>query len=244
MNEDQTSNNAARRALRWALAVPFFVMPVLFTIDAPDIHGGFGIHGREALSLALLGAAAALASTWAPPLLTRFGPRLADSRILGGLGRLLILLVAAHQTGSLAIQLADGVGAAAGWLPRGFGSVVDSWGPGPPVRLTLVVLALLAPRFLLPRTVVDGRALMPPLVPALGLISSAALLAAGFRLVTFQGWFNPPWWLDVYAVCALVGLGVGWWLGMMSSATVGSSSYSTSTEPSMPSTETENGFSG
>ncbi len=198
---------ALPRVAQWALAVPFFVMPMLLTIDAPDIHGGFGIHVWEALGLGLLGAVAALVSLWIPRILARVGPRVASVRSLGWLGRGALLLLAGHQTGSLAIPMADGLAAAVGQLPQGFGSAADSWGPGPPIRLALLVLALLAPRFLLPRPAPDGRR---EVLPALGLIASASLLTAAVRLVAFRGIFNPPWWIEVYAVTALVVLAVVW----------------------------------
>jgi len=53
-------------AAKWAIAVPFFALPISLTIDAPDVHGGYGIHLRQAIGLATLGAVAALAvAAWA-----------------------------------------------------------------------------------------------------------------------------------------------------------------------------------
>lgn len=43
------------RLLAWVLGVPFFVMPVPLTVDAPDVYGGYGIHLRQAALLAGLG---------------------------------------------------------------------------------------------------------------------------------------------------------------------------------------------
>ncbi len=46
---------ATRQTLRWALALPFFLMPLSLTIDAPDVHGGWHGHVLQAAVLCVLG---------------------------------------------------------------------------------------------------------------------------------------------------------------------------------------------
>jgi hypothetical protein len=59
----------------WAVAVPFFVMPGPLTIESPDIYGGFGLHLRLALGLALAGALLGLTRTTLAPNLRGGRPR-------------------------------------------------------------------------------------------------------------------------------------------------------------------------
>jgi hypothetical protein len=42
--------------IRWTLGLPFFVMPLSLTIDAPDVHGGWHGHILQAVALAAVGA--------------------------------------------------------------------------------------------------------------------------------------------------------------------------------------------
>ncbi len=60
MPESAAVDASLKTAARWAVLLPFFVLPVSLTIDAPDVHGGYGIHLRQALLLAVIGGVAAL----------------------------------------------------------------------------------------------------------------------------------------------------------------------------------------
>lgn len=52
-------------AAKWAVALPFFVLPISLTIDAPDVHGGYGLHLRQAAALAGAGVTVwAMARAW------------------------------------------------------------------------------------------------------------------------------------------------------------------------------------
>ncbi|MCP4868649.1 MAG: lactonase family protein [Proteobacteria bacterium] len=54
-----------RTACKWAVALPFLLLPISLTIDAPDVHGGYGIHLRQAGALAVAGATLAImAGAW------------------------------------------------------------------------------------------------------------------------------------------------------------------------------------
>lgn len=203
MASPPTEPSTRARTLRWAVQAPFFVMPVLMTIDAPDIHGGFGIHAREALMLGLGGALASellglvqRLPSWRPPERLVWGLR--------RLGQVAALLVAAHLVASASIPVADAVGRISGQLPADFGAVADVWGPSPRLRLALLPFALLAP-FLVRPAPAGAR----PIVLA-GVLGSALVVLAGARLVAFTGQIDPPWRVDIWAASALGAVALTW----------------------------------
>ncbi len=62
-----------RRCLRWALLVPFAVLPIPLTIAPPDVYGGFLVHLGWLLALSAAGGGMALLS-FAPPTRWRLPP--------------------------------------------------------------------------------------------------------------------------------------------------------------------------
>jgi hypothetical protein len=131
------------RALRWALALPFLVMPVSLTIDAPDVHGGFGMHIRLAIILGVVGALAALAVARGSST-TAWLQRQVRLRAAFRLsGEFLLLLALAHVATTVVVELADGIAQLVQLVPEGFGGATDVWGPTPVSRGMLAIAFLL-----------------------------------------------------------------------------------------------------
>ncbi len=109
------------RLLAWTLGVPFFVMPVALTVDAPDIFGGYGIHLRWAATLLGVGLCAGAVHA--------FGPRVAALR---GSRWVRALAAAGWALGLLALAgvLATGASLAGRQLARLIGGL--PLGPEPP----------------------------------------------------------------------------------------------------------------
>lgn len=189
--------------IRWALLVPFFGMPILLTIDAPDIHGGFAIHVRQALVLAVVGLAAALAAGGLKRGLDT-DSRLTHSRLVPVLGWSLLGLAAGNFAGPTSIVLADGLGALTGLLPTGYGTVEDVWGPSRLQRRLLLVFGVLAPWLLIPRPRRGA--------DLLGVVGSAAAVLVWTRMVGFSGQVTRPWVLDQWAGGLLGAIAVVWFL--------------------------------
>jgi hypothetical protein len=122
-----------------AACVPFFVMPALLTVDAPDIHGGHTIHLQETLALAALGATGALALLLGEP-----GMLSADARRrVRRIGIVLGFLALFYGAARLGVRAADRVSALLGVHPPGVVGWGDAHGPG---LISLTLLAATAVR--------------------------------------------------------------------------------------------------
>ncbi len=107
-----------RRLAGWILGVPFFLLPVPLTVDAPDIFGGYGIHLRQGLVLAAVGAVAGGLAVFGRNAWERLQQRSAWPWIRGAVwafGLLLLAWVLATAASLAGRQLARFLGA----LPLG-----------------------------------------------------------------------------------------------------------------------------
>lgn len=128
-----------RRVLAWTLGVPFFLLPVPLTVDAPDIFGGYGIHLRQGLLLAVLGLALGVAMVHGASARQWLRERPAlDSWLTRGawvVGLLLFSLILATACSASGRQLARFLGA----LPLGVSRAHAPEVPHPAVVLALML---------------------------------------------------------------------------------------------------------
>ncbi|MCO4773246.1 MAG: hypothetical protein KDA24_24645 [Deltaproteobacteria bacterium] len=108
-----------RRVLAWIVGVPFFLLPVPLTVDAPDIFGGYAIHARQGALFALLGLVCGLVAVYGARGLVALRARPTAYRTSVGvawlLGLLLLALLLATAASGAGRQLARFLGA----LPLG-----------------------------------------------------------------------------------------------------------------------------
>ncbi len=125
--------SVGRAAARGAFAVPFFVLPALLTVDAPDIHGGHAVHVQQGVALAAIGAALGALQGGAAE---RIAPRaralwVAAAAVVAGVA------LAGFAT-RVAVRAANRLAALGGRLPEDAGGLGDAYGPG------YVVMGLIA----------------------------------------------------------------------------------------------------
>ena len=185
--------------LRWAVALPFFLMPVSLTINAPDVHGGYAIHARHASILAGVGGLAGLAVLVAGGLGRSAGPRPRLRRILEVLVLLPVLAAAGHGVAVLGAAVADLMGPAFGIGGRV--GRVDSHGPLIATRVMIAAVALWI------GVQVTSRHRLKWAV-ALGGVVAATIAVA--RLAAMAGASSAAA-TDVAVWVVGLGVGVGWW---------------------------------
>ena len=129
-------------ALRWAVALPFFVLPLPLIIDAPDVHGGYGGHLRAAVMLAGVGAVVGFGSMHIERVASAVARRPRLRGVFLALAAAPLLVVVGHLAAVSATMLADSVRDLRGVVPLMGLDGGDVWGPGPIGCLLLVGLAL------------------------------------------------------------------------------------------------------
>ena len=170
------------RAVRWAVATPLLLLPISLTIDAPDVHGGYDLHLRQAGAFA---AVAFVAGASMPVLahierLALRHPRFA--RVTRALPWLLPACLVGALLGGVGVGLADAVASVSGFAPDGIGGALDRWGPSIPTR-ALVLLACVILWF----QVGDTKQLRR----GLGAGALVVVLVATSRLLAFRGVLAP-----------------------------------------------------
>ena len=181
-------------ALRGAFAVPFFVLPAILTVDAPDIHGGYRVHVEQALLLAAVGAVGGAA--W-----VLGGPGVIPARVREGAHRVATVVLAAALAwplARLASRAADRVAAALVVLPQDLVSGDPHYAPGPVAWVLLAGAAGASGA-----RVSAGRPVRP--------LATAVLVAwalMGTRWVGFGMASPPSWALEVPLWLLLAGIAV------------------------------------
>jgi hypothetical protein len=181
--------------LAWVVGVPWFVLPVPLTVDAPDVYGGYAIHVRQAVALAAVGLALGLVDLYGgagveaarrrPALLRR-------ARSLLALPAVALALVAAAGLGFLASQWA----AVFDLVQLG---VDRPWAPPPPVPAAAPALAILVLRALWDP---GGRT---PALRLLGVLAWALVAVMASQLVLVAGGPGLP-----LAGLGMVAAAIGW----------------------------------
>ena len=205
----------------WAIGVPFLLMPGPLTIESPDIYGGFGLHVRLALGLALLGGLVGLTRTSLAPLLLPEGrrPRLERmitlALVLGIAGA---LVFGSGQAAQRLLRVSGRSGASGGLAPLLGGLALAGAGlalvrpaldrrSGAPLRLLACGSWLLAG---LTVAQLLGRSGAAPLLVGAGLVLVCAALAAGWgRLAAQPRMSRRVWLLLVAAPPSLAGAMAG-----------------------------------
>ena len=202
MTGDDRPEQASTRwhlPLRWAVALPFFLMPVSLTINAPDVHGGYAIHARHASILVGVGAGLGLLVLLAVRLagLAEARPRLRRALELAVL--LPVLAAVAHGVAVLGAAGADLLGPMLG--AEGSRGRLDSFGPLPATRGLIAAVALWV-------GVQTGSRHRLRWAAALG--GAVALAVAAARLAAMLGVASAAR-TDIVVWVVGLGAGVGWW---------------------------------
>jgi hypothetical protein len=195
----------AASAATGAAAVPFFVLPALLTVDAPDIHGGHAIHLWQALGLAALGALLGAVRSLehiAGPGLRRVAGR------LFALGFSLGVVVAAVRVGTRA---ANRLAALLGVLPEFPPAGVDASAPlalGALGGLACLEAARRRPGagavVVLVAVVVAAVRLASMVAPPVPFLLASLLCVLGVLRLVDPGWLRSPRWVAVGGVVVVV----------------------------------------
>ena len=172
-----TGRGGVSRLLAWIVGVPFFVLPVPLTVDAPDVYGGYAIHAQEAAILAGVGLVLGLGDLYGLRFLRSLQQRprlLARLKLLGVLPLLLLAAATVAASGFLASQWA----AVLGLVEL---SVDRPWAPPSPIPLGVPAFAALALRAAWdPRREAPALRVLGVLGGALvGLMGTQVLMVAG-----------------------------------------------------------------
>jgi|GEM_PF-1553838 len=138
--------NSNRTVLAWALGVPFFLMPVSLTVDAPDIYGGYGTHVVQLLWFTAIGCGCGLLDVHGAGWITAVRGRPRWMAMLGPLawlaGSAAVAMTVGMLTGATARPLGRVLGAMSMIPARAWPPPRPSWWVAGAVLLPALRLAI------------------------------------------------------------------------------------------------------